>query len=74
MMYNNNDTIVYCKGPVLIHRIVEKWGEINWLSFMKRLYMQYKYYPNLTYDLFISTMAEMDQQYASELDSMLRNE
>ncbi|MEG0788704.1 MAG: hypothetical protein RR432_00745 [Alistipes sp.] len=72
MTFNANNIVVYCKGPVLIHSLVKEWGEENWLDFMKTFYMRYKYIPDLSYDMFISAMAEKSLQHARKLDLLVR--
>lgn len=70
--WNTNWTVVYCKGPVILHSVVEKWGEDNWLRFIGDFYDRYKYAPNLSYELFIEALAEKDTHCASELDRLVR--
>ena len=72
MTYNNNNTVVYKKGVIIIHKIVDIMGEDQWLDFMKTFYSTYKYEPELTYSDFLSLLRKYDVNAAERLDELVR--
>jgi hypothetical protein len=74
MKYNNNWAVVYKKGVLVIHKIVEKIGEDKWVDFMRKFYTRYKYDPELDYQKFISLLGEIDFGAAELLDKYVRSD
>ncbi|MEA2106021.1 MAG: M1 family aminopeptidase [Bacteroidota bacterium] len=72
MEYNNNNTIVYRKGIIIIHKIVEKMGEDQWLEFINNFYSKYKYDPELDYQKFLCLLSQIDVQAAELLDCYVK--
>ncbi len=73
MEYNNNNTVVYRKGIIIIHKIVEKMGEDQWLEFMNKFYSKYKYDSELDYQKFIYLLSQIDFKTAELLDGYVRS-
>jgi len=73
MKYNNNNTVVYRKGIIIIHKIVEIIGEDQWLDFMGKFYSKYKYDPELDYQKFIDLLSQIDFNAAKLLDGYVRS-
>ncbi len=72
MEYNNNNTVVYRKGAIIINDIVEKIGEDKWLRFMKEFYLKYNEMPNLSYSDFISLFSKYDKNMSLYLDELIK--
>lgn len=71
MRYNNN-TAVYCKGPVVLDRVASRMGYDRWIGFMRRFYATWQFRPGLTYPSFVGLLARDDPQAARLLDSLVR--
>ena len=72
MKYNNNNTVVYKKGVIIIHEIVDIMGEEQWLNFMKTFYATYKYEPELRYSDFVKLLNQYNAKAAERLDELVR--
>lgn len=71
MRRNDNDAVVYAKGPLVIEQVANELGYERWIAFMRRFYTAYRYRP-LTYEGFIGLLAEADATAAEKLDSLVR--
>jgi hypothetical protein len=72
MKYNNNNTIVYNKGSLIINEAVKKMGEEQWLLFMKDFYSKYAGKPDLKYENFIELLKQADETSAILLDDLIK--
>lgn len=72
MRRNDNDAVVYAKGPLVIEQVAKEMGYERWIAFMQRFYTAYRYRP-LTYEGFIGLLAEADAAAAEKLDSLVRH-
>jgi len=72
MEYNNNNTVVYKKGVIIITKVAERMGENNWISFLKEFYIKYN---NKTFEYsdFISLLESKDKESALSLDSYIKD-
>jgi hypothetical protein len=72
MKFNNNFTVVYNKGPLIINETVKLMGEDKWLLFMKDFYLKYAGKPNLKYEDFIELLKTEDEVSAILLDDLVK--
>ncbi len=72
MRHNDNNTAVYCKGPVVLDRVASRMGYDRWIGFMRRFYATWRYRPGLAYPSFVGLLARDDPQAARLLDSLVR--
>ena len=72
MRHNDNNTAVYCKGPVVLDRVASRMGYDRWIGFMRRFYTTWRYRPGLAYPSFVGLLARDDPQAARLLDSLVR--
>lgn len=74
MMCNNNDKVVYVKGPIIIHEIVKLMGEEKWTHFLRDFYAVYGYKKIFGYDEFLSFLYKYDHEAANAMDVYVRAE
>lgn len=72
MKYNNNNTVVYKKGVLIINEVVNKIGEEAWLDFIKVFYVEKRNSPDLTYRDFIDMFSIYDKDAGVYLDKMIK--
>jgi hypothetical protein len=72
MKFNNNITVVYHKGTLVINEIVKIMGEEKWLLFMNDFYSKYAGKPDLKYENFIELLKITDEPSAILLDAFVK--
>lgn len=70
---NNNNIIVYNKGPWILDCIARKIGYDNLIESIALFYQRYARTPSLCYNDFIELFAKQYPEAGNELDVMLRN-
>lgn len=72
MTVNNNDIIVYYKGPLVLDSIAQKIGYDNLIKCIAQFYQQYTGKQHLRYIDFIDVLAKQYPEAGKELNIMVR--
>jgi aminopeptidase N len=72
MKYNNNNVIVYSKGPLVLDHIARMIGYSHLIAIIAQFYNQYKGKPNLHYEDFISVLSQKHPKAGNELNEMIK--
>lgn len=72
MTVNNNDIIVYYKGPLVLDSIAQKIGYDNLIKCIAQFYQQYTGKQHLSYKDFIDVLAKQYPEAGKELNIMVR--
>lgn len=71
MRRNDNDLVVYAKGPVVLEKVASGMGYDRWIGFMRRFCTAYRYRP-LVYADFLRMLSAEDAAAAAQLDRLVR--
>ncbi len=70
---NNNNAVVYRKGPLVLDRIAQKIGYDNLVSVIASFYHQYARKHPLSYNDFVKVLAKQYPEAGNELNTMVRD-
>lgn len=70
---NNNNTVVYRKGPLVLDYIAKEIGYDRLIASITLFYQQYNRKIHLCYEDFIDTLARQYPEAGKDLDTMVRN-
>lgn len=73
LVENNNNTVVYRKGPLILDRFAKEIGYENCISLISSFYQKYAGKPNLKYSDFINLVNSTWPNAANELKNWIEN-
>lgn len=74
MTYNNNDAVVYRKGPLLLDALAQRFGYERLTEAIAAFYRAWQGTPGLTFEHFIGTLRQADPALAEAVDRAIRFE
>lgn len=74
MTYNNNDAVVYRKGPLLLDALAQRFGYERLTEAIAAFYRAWQGTPGLTFEHFIGTLRQADPALAEAADRAIRFE
>lgn len=73
LVENNNNTVVYRKGPLILDRFAKEIGYENCISLISSFYQKYAEKPNLKYSDFINLVNSTWPNAANKLKNWIEN-
>lgn len=73
LVENNNNTVVYRKGPLILDRFAKEIGYENCISLISSFYQKYAGKPNLKYSDFINFVNSTWPNAANKLKNWIEN-